>query len=162
VVDPLGGSYYVESLTNELEKGAMALMEQVQRKGGAQKAIEEGFYQMLSRQSASAYQQEIEKGERIIVGVNRFREEREKVKIDSFKVEEGVRAKVIEKLNRAKAERNPQDVEKGLRRLDQEVRLGKNSVPALIDCALAYATISEMCQVLGKIWGFYREEAKWM
>jgi methylmalonyl-CoA mutase N-terminal domain/subunit len=77
-------------------------------------------------------------------------------------VEERVREKVIEKLNRAKAERNPEEVEKALRRLDREVRLGKNSVPALIDCALAYATISEMCQVLGKIWGFYREEAKWM
>ena len=162
VTDPLGGSYYIESLTNELEKRALALMEQIQKKGGAQKAIEEGFYQMLSRKSASEYQQEIEKGERIIVGVNKFREEREKVKIDSFKVEEGVREKVVEKLHRAKAERDPEEVGKGLRRLDQEVRQGKNSVPALIDCTLAYATIGEMCQVLGKIWGFYREEAKWM
>ena len=162
VADPLGGSYYIESLTNELEKKALALMEQIQKKGGAQKAIEEGFYQMLSRKSAGDYQQEIEKGERIIVGVNKFREEKEKVKISSFKVEEGVREKVIEKLNRAKARRNPEEVGKALRRLDQEVRQGKNSVPALIDCALAYATISEMCQALGKIWGFYREEAKWM
>jgi methylmalonyl-CoA mutase N-terminal domain/subunit len=162
VTDPLGGSYYLESLTNELEKRALALMEQIQKKGGAQKAIEEGFYQMLSRKSASEYQQEIEKGERIIVGVNKFREEREKVKIDSFKVDDAVREKVIEKLRRAKAERNPVEVEKALGRLDQEVRQGKNSVPALVDCALAYATISEMCQVLGKIWGFYGEEAKWM
>ncbi len=162
VVDPLGGSYYLESLTSEIEKRSLALMEEIQRKGGAQKAIEEGFYQMLSRKSASEYQQEIEKGERIIVGVNKFREEKEKVKIDCFKVEEGVQEKVIEKLNRMKSERNQGEVGKCLRRLDQEVRLGKNSVPALMDCALAYATIGEMCQVFGNIWGFYHEEAKWM
>ncbi len=162
VTDPLGGSYFIESLTNELEKGALALMEQIQSKGGAQKAIEEGFYQALSRKSASEYQQEIEKGERIIVGVNKFREEKEKIKITCFRVEEGVREKVIEKLSRVKAERNAAEVEKSLRRLEEDVRSGKNSVPALIDCALAYATISEMCQVLGKIWGFYHEEAKWM
>jgi methylmalonyl-CoA mutase N-terminal domain/subunit len=162
VVDPLGGSYYIESLTQEIEKRALALMEQIRQKGGAQKAIEEGFYQMLSRKSASAYQQEIEKRERIIVGLNKFREEKEKVKIDCFRVEEGVQGKVIQKLNQIKTERNKGEVEKSLRRLDQEIRLGKNSVPALIDCALAYATIGEMCQVLGNIWGFYHEEAKWM
>jgi len=162
VADPLGGSYYIESLTNEIEKRSLALMDQIQKKGGAQKAIEGGFYQTLSRKSASEYQQEIEKGERIIVGVNKFREEKEKVKITCFKVEEGVQEKVIEKLNQIKSERNQGEVERCLRRLDQEVRLGENSVPALIDCALAYGTISEMCQVLGNIWGFYHEEAKWM
>ena len=156
------GSYYIESLTQEIEKRALALREEIRQKGGAQKAIEEGFYQMLSRKSASDYQQEIEKRERIIVGLNKFREEKEKVKIDCFKVEEGVQGKVIEKLNHIKTERNKGEVEKSLRRLDQEVRLGKNSVPALIDCALAYATIGEMCQVLGNIWGFYHEEAKWI
>jgi methylmalonyl-CoA mutase N-terminal domain/subunit len=93
VVDPLGGSYYIESLTNEIEKRALSLMEQIRQKGGAQRAIEEGFYQMLSRKAAGEYQQEIEKGERIIVGLNKFREEKEKIKIDCFKVEEGVQGK---------------------------------------------------------------------
>ena len=106
VADPLGGSYYIESLTNAIEQRALSLMEQIRQKGGAQRAIDEGFYQMLSRKSAGEYQQEIEKGERIIVGLNKFREEKEKIKIDCFKVEEGVQEKVIEKLHRLKAHRN--------------------------------------------------------
>ena len=162
VVDPLGGSYYIESLTNEIEKRALSLIEQIRQKGGAQRAIEEGFYQMLSRKAAGEYQQEIEKGERIIVGLNKFREEKEKIKIDCFKVEEGIQGKVIEKLHNLKAQRDPAVVERCLGRLEQEVRLGKNSIPALKDCALAYATIGEMCRVLGKIWGFYHEGAKWI
>ncbi len=162
VVDPLGGSYYIESLTNEIEKRALGLMEEIGRRGGAQKAIEDGFYQMLIRKSASEYQQEIEKGERIIVGLNKFKEEKEKIKIDCFKVEQGVQERVVEKLRRLKMERNQDEVDRSLRRLDEEVRQGKNSVPALIDCVLAYATIGEICQVLGKIWGFYHEGAKWI
>jgi methylmalonyl-CoA mutase N-terminal domain/subunit len=112
---------------------------------------------MLIRKAAGEYQQEIEKGERVIVGLNRFREEKEKVKIECFKVDEAVQERVIQKLHRLKSERDNQEVERCLRRLDQDVRLGKNSVPALIDCVRAYATIGEMCQVLGKIWGIYQE-----
>jgi methylmalonyl-CoA mutase N-terminal domain/subunit len=162
VVDPLGGSYYIESLTNELETRALKLMDEITQKGGAQKAIEEGFYQTLIRKAAGEYQQEIEKGERIIVGLNRFREEKEKIKIDCFKVDEAVQERVIQKLHLLKSERNNGEVKRCLRRLDQEVRFGKNSVPALIDCVRAYATIGEMCQVLGKIWGIYQEGATWI
>jgi methylmalonyl-CoA mutase N-terminal domain/subunit len=162
VADPLGGSYYIESLTNEIETRASKLMEEIANKGGAQKAIEEGFYQMLSRQSASEYQQQIEEGERIIVGLNRFQEEDEKIKIQSFKVDEGIQERVIERLHRLKLERDKKEVERCLRNLDKEVRLGKNSVPALIDCAKAYATIGEMCQVLGAIWGCYEEGVAWI
>jgi methylmalonyl-CoA mutase N-terminal domain/subunit len=162
VADPLGGSYYIESLTNEIETRASKLMEEIANKGGAQKAIEEGFYQMLSRQSASEYQQQIEEGERIIVGLNRFQEEDEKIKIQSFKVDEGIQERVTERLHRLKLERDKKEVERCLRNLDREVRLGKNSVPALIDCAKAYATIGEMCQVLGTIWGRYEEGVAWI
>ena len=162
VTDPLGGSYYIESLTNELEKRALELMERIDGKGGAQKAIEEGFYQSLIRRAAGEYQQEIEKGERVIVGLNRFREEKEKIKIECFKVEEGVAERVIEKLHRLKAERDQGEVDRCLRRLEEDVRTGKNSVPALVECVRAYATIGEMCRSLGKIWGFYQEGATWV
>jgi methylmalonyl-CoA mutase N-terminal domain/subunit len=162
VADPLGGSYYIESLTNEIEKRAGKLMEEIADKGGAEKAIEEGFYQQLSRQSASEYQQQIEKGERVIVGLNRFQEEDEKVKIECFKVEEGVQERVIQRLHHLKAERDNGEVKRALRKLDREVRLGKNSVPALLECAKAYATIAEMCQVLGHIWGHYQEGSTWI
>jgi methylmalonyl-CoA mutase N-terminal domain/subunit len=162
VADPLGGSYYIESLTKEIESRALKLMEEIANKGGAQKAIEEGFYQRLIRESASDYQQEIEKGERIIVGLNRFSEKEEKVKIECFKVEEGVQERVIERLHRVKSERDNQEVERALSNLDRAVRGGKNTVPALIDCAKAYATIGEMCQVLGNIFGYYQEGALWI
>jgi len=162
VADPLGGSYYIESLTNELETRALKLMEEISQKGGAQKAIEAGFYQTLIRKAAGEYQQEIEKGERMIVGLNRFREEKEKVKIECFKVDEAVQERIIQKLHQLKSERDDQEVKRCLHRLDQEVRLGKNSVPALIDCVRAYATIGEMCQVLGNIWGIYQEGATWV
>ena len=162
VVDPLGGSYYIESLTNELEKKALSLMDIIAGKGGAQKAIEEGFYQALIRKAAGEYQQEIEKEERIIVGLNRFREEKEKIKIECFKVEEEIQERIVQKLHRLKEVRNPREVERCLRRLDEDIRAGRNSVPALIDCVRAYATIGEMCQALGKIWGFYQEGATWV
>ena len=162
VVDPLGGSYYIESLTNEIETRALELMEEIADKGGAQKAIEEGFYQMLSRRSASEYQQQIEKGERIIVGLNRFQEKEEKLKIQSFKVDEGVQERVIDRFNRLKSERDNKEVERCLSNLDREVRLGGNSVPPLIDCVKAYATIGEMCRTLGNIWGLYKEGASWI
>jgi methylmalonyl-CoA mutase N-terminal domain/subunit len=162
VVDPLGGSYYVEALTNEIETRALKLMEEIDRKGGAQKAIEEGFYQLLIRKSAGEYQKEIEKEERVIVGLNRFREEKEKIKIESFKVDEGVQERAIQKLHQLKSKRDHEKVQKCLRHLGEEVRLGKNSVPGLIDCVRAYATIGEMCQVLGSLWGIYQEGATWL
>ena len=162
VADPMGGSYYMESLTNEIENSALKIMEEIGSKGGAQKAIEEGFYQSLSQESASEYQQQIEKGERVIVGLNRFREEEDKVEIQCFTVEEGVQEKVIERLHSLKSERDSEAVKKCLHTLDRDVRLGKNSVPPLIECVKAYATISEMCQVLGNIWGYYQEGSSWI
>jgi methylmalonyl-CoA mutase N-terminal domain/subunit len=162
VADPLGGSYYIESLTNEIETQALKLVDEISEKGGANKAIEEGFYQRLIRESASQYQQQIETGERVIVGLNRFREEGEKVKIECFKVEEGVQEKVIGRLHRLKSERDNDRVNRCLQELAREVRAGHNTVPALIECARAYATIGEMCRVLGSEWGLYQEGALWI
>jgi methylmalonyl-CoA mutase N-terminal domain/subunit len=162
VADPLGGSYYIESLTNQLEKQALVIMEEIAAKGGAQRAIEDGYYQALCRKSASEYQSEIEKGERVIVGLNKFQESDEKVEAQSFKVDEGVQQRIIDKLHQLKAERNNEQVADALKKLEAEVRAGKNSVPALIDCVKAYATIGEICKVLGGVWGQYREGALWM
>ena len=157
VADPLGGAYYIESLTNRIEKEAQKLMGEIAGRGGAQKAIEEGYYQLLCRKAANEYQQEIEKGERIIVGQNRFVEKDEKVRIQSFKVDEGVQGRVVASLVSLKKKRNNRKVERCLRMLGEDIRAGRNSVPALIECAKAYTTIGEMCRVLGGIWGYYRE-----
>lgn len=162
VVDPMAGSYYVESLTNEIEKEALKLMGEISDKGGAHKAIEDGFYQKLIQKSASEYQQQIENGDRIIVGLNRFQDEEERLDIQRFKVDEGVQEGVIKRLHRLKSERDNKKVERCLKHLDQELRLGKNSVPALLDCVRAYATIGEMCKVIGNINGYYKEQALWI
>jgi methylmalonyl-CoA mutase N-terminal domain/subunit len=162
VVDPLGGSYYIESLTNQIEQQALQIMAEIEAKGGAQNAIEEGYYQMLCRKSAGEYQQQIESGERVIVGLNKFVEPDEKVDVASFKVDESIQGKVIERLQQLKATRDNEAVKKALQKLDCDVRAGKNTVPALMDCVKAYATIGEMCQVLGGIWGYYREGSLWM
>lgn len=161
VVDPLGGSYYIEALTNKIEEEALKVMEEISAKGGAQKAIEESYYQNHCRKGASEYQQQIEKGERIIVGVNRFVDNENMVDAECFKSEEGVQERIIAKLSDLRRERDNELVAQTLRRLEQDVRAGKNSVPALIECAKAYATIGEMCKVLGDIWGYYQEGVSW-
>ena len=162
VADPLGGSYYIETLTNQLEESALAIMSSIADKGGAQKAIEDGFYQMHCRKSASEYQQQIESGERVIVGLNKFQDDDDVIDAESFKSEEGIQERIIAKMLQVKAERDNDEVARCLQRLEQEVRDGKNTVPALIDCVKAYATIGEMCQVLGGIWGYYQEGSSWM
>ena len=162
VVDPLGGSYYIESLTNRLEEEALTLMGKIEDKGGAHKAIEDGFYQRLIREGASEYQQQIDSGERVVVGINQFQEEGDELKIDCFKVDEGVQDRAIEKLHQLKVERDADEVEQCLGELEMAVREGRNTVPALITCARAYATIGEMCGVMGKEWGYYQEGALWI
>jgi len=162
VVDPLGGSYYIESMTNAIEASSLRLMQQIADKGGAQKAIEAGFYQEIIRRNAGEYQKEIEKGERVIVGLNRFVDDKHKMKIESFKSDEGVQERVIQKLRALKSNRDKEKVRGCLSALEQDARLGKNTVAALIDCARTYATIGEMCQVLSSVWGTYKEGASWL
>ncbi len=162
VADPLGGSYYLETLTAKIEEEARELMAEIESKGGAQKAIDEGFYQHLCRESANQYQKEIESGERVIVGLNRFQNEDEEIKIQPFRVDEEVQARVIDRHRRLKAERDQGQVEAALSRLDRDVQDGKNTVPALIQCAESYATVAEMCSVLGRIWGRYQEQSIWV
>ncbi|MGA2259829.1 MAG: methylmalonyl-CoA mutase family protein [Acidobacteriota bacterium] len=161
-VDPLGGSYYIESLTNEIEARALKLMEEIDGKGGAQRAIEGGFYQMLMRKAAGEYQQEIERGERVIVGLNKFKEENERIKIESFKVPKGVQERAIQKLQQLKSSRDHEKVNNSLSQLESEARAGKNTVPALVECARAYATIGEMCRVLAQVWGVHQEGVTWL
>ncbi|MBU2649001.1 methylmalonyl-CoA mutase [bacterium] len=162
VTDPLGGSYYIESLTNRLESESLKLMKEIEEKGGAQRAIAEGFYQKLSRESASRYQQEIDRGDRIIVGINKFQNPDEETTIQCFKVDEAIQNRCIEKLHKLKAERDEPTVRKILDELAKDVSLEKNLVPSLINCVKAYATIEEMCQTIGQQWGFYQEGASWL
>jgi methylmalonyl-CoA mutase N-terminal domain/subunit len=159
VVDPLGGSWYVEHLTNEMEKRALEYIHQIEAYGGMLRAVEEGFPQRELSEAAFRYQREIEKGERIIVGVNGFRTEGDEP-IALLKIDETVARAQVERLRAVKAERSGARVEATLAGVEQACRGGQNVMPSIIEAVKAYATLGEVCDVFRKVWGQYREDGR--
>ncbi len=157
-IDPLGGSYYIEWLTDELEEKARKYIEEIEEMGGMAKAIEKGFIQKEILETAYHYQKEIEKGETVVVGVNKFKEEREEIKIEIFnvsKLEETAKMQ-IKKLQIVKRERNKSKVEEALSKLGKAAEKNENLIPPIIEAVKAYATLGEICGVLRNIYGEYR------
>ncbi len=157
-IDPLGGSYYLEWLTDELEEKARKYIDEIEEMGGMAKAIEKGFIQKEILETAYHYQKEIEKGETVVVGVNKFKEEREEIKIEIFnvsKLEETAKMQ-IKKLQIVKRERNKSKVEEALCKLGKAAEKNENLVPPIIEAVKAYATLGEICGVLRNIYGEYR------
>jgi methylmalonyl-CoA mutase N-terminal domain/subunit len=154
VVDPLGGSPLVEALTDELERRALALMDEVERRGGAVKAIESGFVQREIHLSALAAQRAIERGERVVVGVNRLRVEEHEAEV--FEPSDRARDEVLAGLARVRAERDPARVDGALRALEETARGRANLVPAILGAVEAYATIGEICARLERVFGRYQ------
>ncbi|MSQ11992.1 MAG: methylmalonyl-CoA mutase [Dehalococcoidia bacterium] len=155
-VDPLGGSYYVESLTNALESQASALMKQVEDMGGAVAAIESGFYQQRIQESAYRYQKEIERGERVIVGVNRFTEGNEGT-APRFQVDPRVGKEQRARLARLRAGRDKAAITAALVRLKDAARDPKAPLmPEIVSAVRAYATIGEICDTLRGTFGEYQ------
>jgi methylmalonyl-CoA mutase N-terminal domain/subunit len=154
VADPMGGSYLVEALTSELDAGAMALIAEVDRRGGAIAAIETGFTQDAIQESAYRFQQAVETGRRVVVGVNRFQGDDEVVEI--VKISPQHEREQIESLARLRTERDAKKVEACL----QDVRLAaegtQNLLPPMREALRAYATIGEVCGVLRDVFGEYR------
>jgi len=153
-VDPLGGSYYVEWLTSEIEKKAQEYIDRVEDMGGAVAAIESGYMQAEIQEAAVAQQQAIESGERVVVGVNRFRSE-EEPEPTIFRVNTEVARGQLERLRRLRAERDGAAVEATLRRLQEAARGTENIMPAVLEAVKAYATLGEICGELRKVWGEY-------
>jgi methylmalonyl-CoA mutase N-terminal domain/subunit len=153
-VDPLGGSYYIESLTNELEKAAWQLIEQVDAIGGSITAIEQGFIQNEIARSAYEHQRKIESNEKIIVGVNKFIVQ-EPDKIPLLKIDDSIRKVQIEKLKSLKASRNNDDVKKHLQVLHDKAVAGENIMPAVIAAVEHYCTLGEIADELRKVFGEY-------
>jgi len=156
VVDPLGGSYYVEYLTDEMEKRALEYLRRIDEMGGIIRAVEEGFPQKEIGESAYRYQREVEKGERLIVGVNAFQSERHEP-IEILKIDERVAEEQIERLRKVKAERNAAAVSKALARVEAACRGTDNLMPPVLEAVKAYATLGEISDVFRKVWGQYRE-----
>jgi methylmalonyl-CoA mutase N-terminal domain/subunit len=155
-VDPLGGSYFVEHLTNEVEKRAKKYIDYIEEKGGALWAVESGYYQREIQKSAYEYQKAVEKKDRTIVGVNRFVTETEKIK-DIFKISPKVGKDQVKRLKTVKKRRDNAKVRACLEELKKKASTGENLMPPIIQCVENYASLGEICDVLRSVWGEYRE-----
>lgn len=156
-IDPLGGSYYIEALTNRLEQEANAYFEKIDELGGVIPAIEMGFFQKEIANAAYRYQKEIEEKKRIIVGVNEFVEHDEKIEIPILYIPPEVEVKQREALAKLRAERNNEIVQEKLKELHQAAIDEKNLMPYILDCARNYVTLGEMVEELKKVYGVYEE-----
>jgi methylmalonyl-CoA mutase N-terminal domain/subunit len=155
VIDPLAGSYYVEALTTEIETRARALMDEIERRGGVIAAIESGWTQQQIADASYERQRQVEAGERVIVGVNRFVEE-EPGHVDIHRHVEAVANEQAAALGALRAERDGGQVARALDGLRAVAAGDGNVMPALVKAVKAYATIGEICGTLREVFGEYR------
>jgi methylmalonyl-CoA mutase N-terminal domain/subunit len=154
-VDPLAGSYFVESLTNEVEEKAWELVHKIDAMGGSVSAIEAGFMQDEIARSAYEYQRNIESGEKIIVGVNKFTISKENP-VPGFKIDDHIRVMQSEKLAALRAKRNNEKVHSCLQQISTAAKNGSNLMPFVIDAVEHYCTLGEIADELRKIFGEYK------
>jgi len=156
VVDPLGGSYFVEFLTDEMEKRCLEYLRRIDEMGGIIRAVEEGYPQKEIGESAYRYQREVEEGERLIVGVNAFQSDTDGP-IQILKIEERVAEEQVARIEKVKAERNAAEVSAALARVEAACRGTENLMPPVLEAVKSYATLGEISDVFRKVWGQYRE-----
>jgi methylmalonyl-CoA mutase, N-terminal domain len=152
--DPLGGSYFIEALTDELEARAWELIERVDELGGAVDAIEQGFVQDEIEQSAFAWQRAVENGERVIVGVNRFQEESEP-RVELHKIDPEGERRQIERTARVRADRNAGEAARAVQEVREAAKGEQNLLPFLREALRAHCTVGELCETLREEWGMY-------
>ena len=155
-VDPLAGSYFIESLTDEIERRAQEYIDRIDALGGALRAIESGYIQREIMESAYRYQKEVEARERIVVGVNEYVIQEEKKALKLLRVDPAVRERQIARLEALKKRRDNARVQKLLQDLEEAARSDVNLMPLFVECVEAYATLGEICGVLRKVFGEYR------
>ncbi len=157
-VDPLGGSYFVEALTEKMERGALDYFEKIDSMGGMVAAIEKGFPQREIQDSAYQYQKAVERGEQVIVGVNKYAMEAE-AQIPTLVIDESVRDHQIERLEQTRSRRDAGAVANVLEKLKLAARNAENTMPATIEAVRTYATLGEICSALRDVYGIYEEPA---
>ncbi|MPN33726.1 Methylmalonyl-CoA mutase [bioreactor metagenome] len=153
-IDPLAGSYYVESLTDQIEKEAMKIIENIDSMGGSPKAIENGYIQEVIMKSAYKYQQKIENKEKIIVGVNKYISQEQEIK-GLLKVDEVAEKTQISKLNKFKQSRDNKKTTAALEKLRTACNTNDNMMPYIIEAVESYATLGEICKVMRDEFGEY-------
>ena len=154
--DPLAGSYFVESLTDELEAAANAYLEEIDAMGGTLAALDGGFQQRQIQEAAYRTQRAIDAGDQVVVGVNRFRDEATTTP-PTQKIDPEAERRQVEGLRRVRAERDPSAWESALRRVDDAARGTDNLMPPIIEAVSAYATVGEIADRLRAAWGVHRE-----
>jgi methylmalonyl-CoA mutase N-terminal domain/subunit len=156
-IDPLAGSYFVEALTNKMEQEAEKYFAEIERRGGVLKCIEEGYFQREIAEAAYRYQKQIESKERIVVGVNDFVLEDEKVEIPILRIDPEVEKDQVRNLRKLKERRDNDKVKSSLENLKKVAQGTDNTMPALIECVRCYTTEGEICDVLREVFGEYVE-----
>ena len=156
VVDPFGGSYFIEKLTKDMEDGALAYFRQIDNMGGMVEAIERGFPQQEIAESSYRFQQAVERREKVIVGVNDFVQEDDSP-IGILYIDESAAEKQLAKLERLRKTRDNDAVRRSLEALSAAARTTRNLMPLILDAVRAYATVGEMCDALREVWGEYEE-----
>jgi methylmalonyl-CoA mutase, N-terminal domain len=152
--DPLGGSYYIEALTDELEARAWELIGRVDELGGAVEAVERGFVQAEIEQSAFEWQQQVERGERVIVGVNRYTDEQEQ-QVELQRIDPEAERRQLERTARVRAERNAGEAARALAAVRETARGEANLLPPMREALRARCTVGEICEALREEWGMY-------
>jgi methylmalonyl-CoA mutase N-terminal domain/subunit len=156
-IDPLGGSYYVEHLTNELERQAYEYFDRIAALGGVLAGIEQNFFQREIAEASFRYQREVESGQRVVVGVNRYVAEKGAAP-PILRIDPALESKQVERVRALRGRRDAAAVEQALARLaDDAAQESRNLMPAIVDAARAYATMGEMCDALRTVWGVWRE-----
>jgi methylmalonyl-CoA mutase N-terminal domain/subunit len=158
-VDPLGGSYFVESMTNRMEAGALDYFERIDAMGGMVEAVEKGFPQREIQESAYQYQKALERGDQTIVGINRYQMSDEPTDFPILVIDESVRNHQVERLEQTRTRRDRGAVEKALNSLKMAAQRHENTMPATIEAVRAYATLGEICSALRDVYGVYEEPA---
>jgi len=156
-IDPLGGSYYLEQLTNELERQAYDYFERIEELGGVIPAIEQNFQQREIAEASFRYQSEVERGERVVVGVNRYEQEDEQA-IEILRIDPVLEQKQVERVQAVRARRDATAAEAALARLKEDAtHEDRNLMEPIMDASRAYVTMGEMCDALREVWGTWRE-----
>jgi methylmalonyl-CoA mutase N-terminal domain/subunit len=156
-IDPLAGSYYVETLTDELERDSLEIFEEVEALGGVVPGIEQGWFQQRIAASAMRQQREVESGERVVVGVNHFLEGSEGVEIDTLRIDPEVEERQVRRMAELRASRDADAVERRLAALTSACAGEENVVPRILDCARAYCTLYEIRAAMEEVFGSYKE-----
>ena len=156
-IDPLGGSYFVEDLTNRLEAEAYDYFGRIRELGGVVAAIRENFFQREIAEASFRFQNEVEAGQRVIVGVNRFQEE-DAQPIEILRIDQALEDKQVARVQALKGRRDSAAVEEALARLKSDAAVeDRNLMPAIVDASRVYVTMGEMCDALREVWGTWRE-----